>query len=241
MILAVIPARGGSRRIPKKNIKEFAGKPMLAHSILAARASGLFDKIVVSTDSEEIAEVAKQFGADIPFLRPANLADDYTGTNDVVAHAIRHYRDQGITVDTVCCIYATAPFVTAENLCKGYELLNKSGKTFVFSATSFPFPIFRAIELEVDQTVKMVWPEHLNSRSQDLPETYHDAGQFYWGKPDGFLDQIPMFSEQAAALVIPRHLVQDIDTMEDWQRAELMYKALQLAATENSPSTPSNP
>lgn len=155
MILAVIPARGGSKRIPKKNIRNFAGKPILAYSIQAARKAGFFDKIMVSTDSKEIADVAKNFGADVPFFRPEELSDDYMGTTEVVAHAIRYYLNSGSSIDQVCCIYATAPFVTSENIIKGKELLELSGKTFVFSATSFPFPIFRAIKLDEEQTVSM--------------------------------------------------------------------------------------
>ena len=229
MKIAIIPARGGSKRIPKKNIKNFCGKPMIAYSILAAKESKLFDHIVVSTDSEEIAAVAKEWGAETPFLRPAELSDDHTGTNDVVAHAIRFFASD-TSLDYVCCIYATAPFVSTKSLKAGYELLCEHKKTFVFSATSFAFPIFRSFSINEGNEVQMFWPEHLDSRSQDLPEAYHDAGQFYWGKPEGFLEEKDMFASHSSALVLPRYLVQDIDTVEDWEQAELMYEALQLKA-----------
>jgi pseudaminic acid cytidylyltransferase len=226
MNIAIIPARGGSKRIPRKNIKEFCGKPMIAYAITAAKESGLFEHIVVSTDDEEIAKIARIWGAETPFVRPTELADDFTGTNDVVAHGIEYFLQQRIQVKQVCCIYATAPFVTAENLRKGFELLKRSGQLFIFSATSFAFPIFRSIKLNKDGQVQMFWPEHLETRSQDLAEAYHDAGQFYWGKPEGFLKKKKMFTKHSSALIIPRHLVQDIDTMEDWKRAELMYRVL---------------
>jgi pseudaminic acid cytidylyltransferase len=227
MHIAVIPARGGSKRIPGKNIKDFCGKPIIAYSILAARKSNLFDHIFVSTDSEEIAEVAIEWGAEVPFKRPKRLSDDFTGITDVVAHAISEYEKKS-KIDYACCIYATAPFLTAENLNKGYELIRKGEKLFVFSATSFPFPIFRSFSIDENQSVEMFWPEHYETRSQDLPEAYHDAGQFAWGKPEGFLGKKNAFSRHSSALVIPRKLVQDIDTVEDWERAELMHTALQL-------------
>jgi N-acylneuraminate cytidylyltransferase len=227
MKIAVIPARGGSKRIPRKNIKLFCGKPMIAWSIEAARASGLFDHIVVSTDDAEIAEVAKAHGAEVPFMRPAALSDDHTGTSSVVAHAIEWYREHGHMPDPVCCIYATAPFVTAADLQRGLQTLTDTGSDFAFSVTSYAFPIQRAIKLTQECRVEMFQPEHFNTRSQDLEEAWHDAGQFYWGRADAWLTGKPIFSTNAAPVMLPRHRVQDIDTPEDWVRAEWMFKALQ--------------
>ncbi|KFB66821.1 pseudaminic acid cytidylyltransferase [Candidatus Accumulibacter vicinus] len=227
MKLAIIPARGGSKRIPRKNIKLFCGRPMIAWSIDAARASGLFDHIVVSTDDIEISAVAKAYGAEVPFMRPAALSDDYTGTSSVVAHAIQWYRAQGDMPDLVCCIYATAPFVSAADLQRGLQMLADSGSDFAFSVTSFAFPIQRAIKLTEEGRVQMFQPEHFNTRSQDLEEAFHDAGQFYWGRTAAWIADKPIFSTDAVPVILPRHRVQDIDTPEDWERAEWMFKALQ--------------
>jgi pseudaminic acid cytidylyltransferase len=223
--MALIPARGGSKRIPRKNIKEFGGKPIISYSIEAARQCGLFDRIVVSTDDEEIAEVARSFGAEIPFLRPKPLADDHTGTNDVVKHALQWFAAQGTPVNYACCIYATAPFIQPRYLREGYEKLVASGKSYAFAVTSFPFPIQRAIRLRPEGTVEPLHPEHVFTRSQDLEETYHDSGQFLWGKAEAFLTDTVAFSAASVPVVIPRYLVQDIDTPEDWLRAELMFQA----------------
>lgn len=224
MILAVIPARGGSKRIPRKNIRSFCGKPIIAYSIEAALASGLFDRLVVSTDDQEIAEVARRFGAEVPFMRPNHLADDHTGTNDVVRHAIEWFDARREPPAFVCCIYATAPFVTPDDLRRGYETLLRSGKRFAFSATTFPFPIWRAIRRYNDGTVEPIFPEHIAARSQDLEEAYHDAGQFYWGEADAFRKNLPVFARHSVAIVLPRHQVQDIDTAEDWDVAEQLYR-----------------
>lgn len=229
MRLAVIPARGGSKRIPRKNIRDFAGQPIIAYSIRAALDSQVFDKIIVSTDDDEIAAVARAAGAEVPFLRPAELADDHTGTNAVVKHAIQWFARKGEVVDQVCCIYATAPFVQARYLREGLAKLEASGKAYAFSTTSFPFPIQRSIRINSDGTVDAVFPEHVATRSQDLEETYHDAGQFYWGRAESFLDDVVIFSSASVPVILPRYLVQDIDTLEDWHRAELMFKALELA------------
>ncbi|MBJ6724841.1 pseudaminic acid cytidylyltransferase [Geomesophilobacter sediminis] len=232
MNLALIPARGGSKRIPRKNIRAFAGKPIIGYSIEAARECGLFDRIVVSTDDEEIAEVARSFGADIPFLRPKQLADDHTGTSDVVKHAIEWFATQGTPISHACCIYATAPFLQPSFLQEGYEKLVATGKSYAFAVTSFAFPVQRAIRLRPDGTVEPLYPEHVFTRSQDLEETYHDAGQFLWGRSDAFLNGTVAFSPASVPVILPRHLVQDIDTPEDWTRAELMFRAWrQLAET----------
>jgi pseudaminic acid cytidylyltransferase len=224
MNIAIIPARGGSKRIPLKNIKYFHGKPIIAYSIEAAIKSKCFDKIIVSTDDTKIAEVAKQYGAEVPFVRPLELSDDHTGTNAVVVHAINWCLDNNIKPDYVCCIYATAPFIQADNLIKGFQALQNSNKQYAFSVTSFPFPIMRALKINQDQSVSMFWPEHLNTRSQDLDDAYHDAGQFYWGKTDSFLKNTPMFSDESLAIKIPRKFTQDIDTVEDWEMAEMQFK-----------------
>jgi pseudaminic acid cytidylyltransferase len=237
MKLAVIPARGGSKRIPRKNIRPFAGRPIIAYSIAAARESELFDRIIVSTDDPEIAAVARECGAEAPFVRPAALADDCTGTNAVVKHAIRWAVDAGIAVAYACCIYATAPFVRAADLRRGFDMLRDSGRGYAFSVTTYPFPIQRSIRVTAVASVEPMFPEHILARSQDLETCYHDAGQFYWGTADAFLGDVPLFSEASTAVVLPPHLVQDIDTPEDWHRAELLYRAWQLESKEPGDSS----
>lgn len=225
MKVAIIPARGGSKRIPKKNIRRFAGQPMLSYSILAARETGLFDKIIVSTDSDEIAAVAREWGAEVPFIRPAEIADDYAGTTEVVAHAIRWLQAEGQPIEAVCCLYATAPLVRAEDIVAGYRKLMAEKPAYVFSATTFAFPVFRAFELRDRGEVSMLWPEHQTTRSQDLVEAYHDAGQFYWAPPESFLAALPVFASHSGIIHVPRHRVQDIDTLEDWKMAEALFAA----------------
>lgn len=227
MRLAVIPARGGSKRIPRKNVRAFGGRPMLAWSIAAAQDSGCFDRIVVSTDDPEIAEVARRCGAEVPFLRPAHLADDHTPTVPVIAHAIEWQQAHGESPEAACCIYATAPFVRAEDLRRGWEMLRDGGVDYAFSVTRYAFPIQRAIRITAKGRVAMFQPEHLNTRSQDLEEAFHDAGQFYWGRAQAWLEGRPIFSDASAPVILPRHRVQDIDTPEDWERAEWLFKAMQ--------------
>jgi N-acylneuraminate cytidylyltransferase len=226
MNIAIIPARGGSKRIPRKNIKAFHGKPMIAYSIEAAVASGCFDKVIVSTDDVEIADVAKKYGAEVPFFRPVDISDDYATTMDVMEHAIRWCKSEGWGLEAVCCLYATAPFVLPEDLQKGYELLRDKGVQFAFSATSFPFPIQRAIKLDEQGAVSMFSPENEQVRSQDLEEGYHDAGQFYWGQTSAFLNKLSIFSPHSKAVLLPRCRVQDIDTPEDWELAEKLFSIL---------------
>lgn len=226
--VAVIPARGGSKRIPGKNIRPFAGKPIIGYSIEAARECGLFDRILVSTDDAEIAAVARDFGAETPFLRPAALADDFTGTNAVVKHAIGWLHGAGESVDYVCCIYATAPFLRPEFLAEGFRNLARGDCSFSFSVTGFRFPIQRALRVTAAGRVEALFPEHISTRSQDLEEAYHDAGQFYWGRAEAFLGDRVLFSPASTPVILPRHLVQDIDTLEDWEEAELMFRAQQL-------------
>lgn len=227
MNIAIIPARGGSKRIPRKNIKLFHGKPMIAYSIEAALASGCFDKVIVTTDDQEIADVATQYGAEVPFIRPANISDDYATTMDVMQHAISWCENNGWDVNMVCCLYATAPFVTSSDLKDGYtKLTNDQDTEFVFSAATFSFPIQRAIKLTSEGKVNMFYPENELVRSQDLKEAYHDAGQFYWGKKTAFLQKKSMFSESSQIILIPRNRVQDIDTLEDWNFAEILFSML---------------
>ena len=232
MKLAVIPARGGSKRIPRKNIKPFGGLPMIAWSIRAAQASECFDRIIISTDDNEIAEVAKAYGAEVPFVRPAELSDDHTGTIAVVAHAIEWQNTHGAGATDVCCLYATAPFVLPSDIAHGYEVLQSSGADYAFSVTSYAFPIQRAIRITSQQRVEMFQPEHFNTRSQDLEEAWHDAGQFYWGRAHAWLAQQPVFTTAAAPVPIPRYRVQDIDTPEDWERAEWLLKSMQFNKEE---------
>lgn len=230
MKLAVIPARGGSKRIPRKNIKLFAGKPIIAYSIEAALEAACFDRIIVSTDDEEIARVAESHGAEIPFVRPASLADDFIGTNPVVKHAVEWFLGRGARVEHVCCIYATAPFIQAGMINRGLEKLSHSGKSFAFSVTSYQYPVQRALRINADGFIEALYPENIYTRSQDLKETYHDAAQFYWGTSEAFLNEVSLFSSEAVPVTLPRFLVQDIDTEEDWIRAEFMFKALALAS-----------
>lgn len=227
MIIAVIPARGGSKRIPGKNIKSFCGKPMIAWSIEEAKASGCFDRIIVSTDDLEIAETAKAWGAEVPFLRPPELSDDHTGTLPVIRHAVEWFSQNDTPLDYACCIYATAPFVSAEFLRAGLGILQQEQCSYAFSVTSYPFPIQRAVRIDYEGRVGMFQPEHFNSRSQDLEEAWHDAGQFYWGSAEAWREQRPLFSAHSAPIKLPRYRVQDIDTEEDWLRAEWMFRALQ--------------
>ena len=198
-----------------------------AHSIGAALDSGCFDRVIVSTDDVEIAAVAREWGAETPFVRPPELADDHTGTNAVVKHAINWLAEQDTPADYACCIYATAPFVQARYLQEGLARLLERRRGYAFSVTSFPFPIQRAIRINAEGAVEAIWPENIFRRSQDLEEAFHDAGQFYWGTVDAYLTDKVVFSPASIPIVLPRHLVQDIDTFEDWRRAELMFRVIQ--------------
>lgn len=226
MRLAIIPARGGSKRIPRKNIRIFSGLPMIAWSIKVAIQSGCFDHVVVSTDDVEIADIARQFGAETPFLRPSELSDDYVGTIPVIAHAISWFNANVSRVSQACCIYATAPFLRKEDLLQGRALLKEFSADYAFSVTRYPFPIQRAIRINGDGRVRMFQPDFYNARSQDLEEAWHDAGQFYWGNPDAWLEHKPIFLSNSAPVILPSYRVQDIDTLEDWTRAELMFEAM---------------
>jgi N-acylneuraminate cytidylyltransferase len=234
MRLAVIPARGGSKRIPRKNIKPFAGKPMIAWSIESALASGCFDRIIVSTDDAEIADVARDYGAEVPFMRPPELSDDHTGTIPVVAHAVNFMAQQFGPVQLACCLYPTAPFVLAEDLRQGLEMLQQSGAQYAFTVAHFASPIQRAFRITDQNRIEMFNPAQFNTRSQDLEEAYHDAGQFYWGRPEAWLSSTPLFSQSSAPLVLPSYRVQDIDTLDDWIRAELMFEIIHKSTERKS-------
>ena len=226
MIIAVIPARGGSKRIPRKNIKLFSGKPIIAWSIEAAKEAKIFDKIIVSTDDDEIANIAIKYGASVPFLRPEKLSDDFTGTNSVVKHAINFLNGNEKKVDYACCIYATAPFLDSSYILQGYNAIIENKIKFAFSVTTFPFPVQRAIRINDESKIEPIWPEFIQDRSQDLEEAFHDAGQFYWGTADAFLKEENMYVNNSYPIKLPRFLTQDIDTYEDWLQAELIFKAL---------------
>ena len=226
MRLAVIPARGGSKRIPRKNIRGFCGKPMIAWSIEAALESGCFDRVIVSTDDSEIAETSRRYGAEVPFLRPTELSGDHAATVPVIAHAINWLSSAGNIPDAVCCLYATAPFVRPTDLKQGLHLLETTSCDYAFSVTSYAFPIQRALRIGDNGKTQMYYPEHANTRSQDLEEAWHDAGQFYWGHAATWLAETAVLSAKSAPVILPRYRVQDIDTLEDWVRAELMFSAL---------------
>ncbi|KAA8744571.1 pseudaminic acid cytidylyltransferase [Pseudomonas koreensis] len=221
--VAIIPARGGSKRIPRKNLLPFDGVPMIVRSIRTALDSGLFEQVVVSTDDAEIAELALAHGAQVPFLRPAELADDFTGTAAVIVHALQ----QLPAFDYACCVYATAPLLQARFLSEGFELLQQHPqKSFAFSVCSFGFPVQRALTLDGQGALTALYPEFRQTRSQDLPEAFQDAGQFYWGRSEAWLRGEVLYSSASLPVILPRHLVQDIDTLEDWKRAEYLYAAL---------------
>ena len=225
MNIAVIPARGGSKRIPRKNIKEFCGKPMIAYAIIAAKESGLFDRIIVSTDDEEIAQIAKKWGAETPFVRPVELANDHTATAPVIAHAIEACQAQGWQFDNVCCIYPSVPFIQIKDIIEAFGRLAESKADYCFPVTDYPSAIQRALKLLSDGKIQPFYPEFQLTRTQDLAPAYYDAGQFYWGKSDTWLTN-PRIHSSALGYPIPNWRVVDIDTPEDWIRAELIYRAL---------------
>ncbi len=221
--IAIIPARGGSKRIPRKNIKSFLGKPILAYSIETALKSGLFDEVMVSTDDEEIAEVAKRFGASVPFYRSKNNADDFATTVDVLLEVIEGYEKLGKSFAYYCCIYPTAPFVSVEQLKEAEGKLNTEGLDAVFPVLPYSFPIQRSMKIE-NGRVKMLYPEHMNTRSQDLEPIYHDAGQFYFGKTDVLKKEKKIWTDNTGCIVLNELEAQDIDNETDWKLAELKYQ-----------------
>ena len=218
--LCVIPARGGSKRIPRKNVKDFLGKPLIAYSIEAALNSGVFERVIVSTDDADIADVAVKFGAQVPFMRDATLSDDYATSSDAVADAARRLGGYA----HVCCLYATAPLITCEILREAYGKFEEARCEFLFSATEFSFPIQRAIRLEQNGAVNMFYPQFALTRSQDLERAYHDAGAFYFGRREAWLEKKPIFAPYSRAFLLPRNLVCDIDTPEDFEFAQKLYE-----------------
>lgn len=230
MKIAVIPARGGSKRIPRKNIRDFAGKPMIAHAIDAALASGMFGHVVVSTDDQEIAAIARARGCEVPFMRPAALADDHTPTVPVIAHAVQTCRQLGWQVDYVCCIYPGVPFIEIDDLRRAFQLLEETGAAYSFPVTQFPSAIQRALRRLADGRMAPMQPEYELTRTQDLELAFHDVGQFYWGNAESWLN-CPGIHSSGAGLPIPSWRVVDIDTPDDWSRAELLFKAIKQAGT----------
>jgi pseudaminic acid cytidylyltransferase len=226
MRLCVIPARGGSKRIPRKNIKNFHGKPIIQYSIEVALESSVFDKVIVSTDDEEIAEVAKSGGAEIPFIRPQSLADEFTATVPVISHAVQEMENRGFQFNFVCCIYATSPFLKASYIKQGAEIISEGNTDYVFSSAVYPHPIERSFELNEERRVTPFMPGQERVRSQDLIEKYHDAGQFYWGTRGAWVSEKNIFTPNSETITLPSYLVQDIDTPEDWKRAEVMWVAV---------------
>ena len=223
MKIAVIPARGGSKRIPRKNIRAFAGKPMLAYAIEAAQASALFEHIVVSTDDAEIADIARHLGAELPFMRPPELADDHTGTVPVIAHAIASCRALGWSPELVCCIYPAVPLIQVQDLHQALQLMLADGADYAFPVAAYPSAIQRALKRSAAGQMQSWFPEYTTTRSQDLEPAYYDAGQFYWGKTAAWLrGDSPHHGGKG--LVIPQWRVSDIDTEEDWQRAEILFR-----------------
>ena len=223
--LCIIPARSGSKRIPNKNIKDFCGKPMITYPLDIAIRSALFDRIVVSTDSHKIADIALDCGAEVPFERPESLSDDNAATSEVIRHAIETLQADGTNIETVFCIYATSPFLRVKDLKRGYELLKKYNAPSAIPVTSFPSTIYRAMQISNTGELTMVWPENRKMRSQDLPETYHDAGQFYCACTQPFLEYRRFSMTGAMPIILPRYIVHDIDTEEDWDIAERLFKS----------------
>ncbi len=224
--VAIITARGGSKRIPRKNIKDFKGKPIIAYSILAALDSGIFDEVMVSTDDQEIAEVSKKYGATIPFFRSPATSDDFSNTSDVLKEVITVYQDMGQKFDYVCCIYPTAPFVTAEKIKNAFGLIEKSKADCVMPVAEFSFPIWRSVKMDENSKITFNWPENAFRRSQDLPPAYHDCGQYYFLNTERFMATGKLVSDDTIGVLTSSTEMQDIDNEEDWKLAEIKYSFL---------------
>ena len=222
--IAIITARGGSKRIPGKNIKDFLGKPIIAYSIEAALNSGLFDEVMVSTDSNEIAEVGKEYGAKVPFLRSDQNANDFASTVDVIVEVIEKYGQEGVKFDIGCCIYPTAPFISDALLNESLKMLMEQNFETVFPIMKFSFPIQRALRKTDAQKIAPFHPEHVNTRSQDLEQAFHDAGQFYWFRPEKLLSSRKLWTDNSGGILISEMDAHDIDYPEDWEIAEFKYK-----------------
>jgi len=225
--LCIIPARGGSKRIPRKNIKDFLGKPIIAYSIEAALQSNLFEEVMVSTDDFEIAEIAKCYGAKVPFMRSESNSNDFATTSDVIMEVLGGYKKQGREFENVCCCYATAPLVTQNRITEGFQKLVEEEVSSVFPIVAFDYPIWRSLKRDHRGKLHMNWPDHLNARSQDLPKAYHDAGQWYWVKVEAFHMGQKLFTENSIGVELSSLEVQDIDNETDWKIAELKYEYLQ--------------
>lgn len=223
--ICIIPARGGSKRIPRKNIKDFLGIPIIAYSIKAAIASGIFNEVMVSTDDVEIAEVARKYGASVPFMRSYDTSNDYSTTEDVIDEVLLQYAGRNKSFDYICCIYATAPFITSEKIREAYELLRLNSYDSVFTCVPFSYPIQRGLIID-NHKIKMKWPEYETSRSQDLVKVYHDAGQLYLSKITPYYKNRGFWGENAGPLILSDLEVQDIDTETDWKIAEIKYKLI---------------
>ncbi|WP_281988307.1 pseudaminic acid cytidylyltransferase [Aquimarina aggregata] len=231
--LAIIPARGGSKRIPRKNIKPFLGKPIIEYSIEAAYNSDLFDEVMVSTDDEEIATLVEGLGAKVPFLRSQNNSDDYATLSDVIKEVLNSYNALEKHYENICCILPTAPFVTSNSIIEGYKELINNNLDTVFPVVAFSYPIQRCLTFD-EGKIKMVWDKHLNSRSQDLPERFHDTGQYYWLNSEAFSNKGKLFTDKSGAITISELQAQDIDTEIDWKLAELKYKMMLDYEKENT-------
>lgn len=224
--LAIIPARGGSKRIERKNVKLFRGIPIIAYSILAALKSGCFDEVMVSTDDEEIAETAREYGASVPFMRSARTSDDYATTADVISEVLEEYRKSGREFDALACIYATAPFVTPERLQEGASILDSGRGQAAFTCVEYSYPIQRSLKIGSAGRIAMKYPEYANARSQDLEKSYHDAGQFYFSTIKQFESSGSLWGPDTMPIILPELEVQDLDTLTDWRLAEIKYELL---------------
>lgn len=225
--LCIIPARGGSKRIPRKNIRDFHGKPIIAYTIEAAISSNIFDEIIVSTDDEEIGNISIKYGAKVPFYRSEKNSSDFATTVDVIKEVIEYYQTKKLSFDNICCCYPTAPFISGERLIEGFQKLKNKNINTVFPILEFSYPVLRSLNLDENNMVSMNWPEHLNSRSQDLPKAYHDAGQWYWIKSEKFIKTNKIIGQNSFGLILKELEAQDIDNETDWKLAELKYELLQ--------------
>ncbi len=224
--IAIIPARGGSKRIPRKNIKSFLGRPIITYSIECAIKSNLFDVVMVSTDDKEIAQISKESGANVPFLRSTENSNDYVGTAEVLLEVLEKYKSEGSFFEYCCCIYPTAPFVKSEAIIEGFNMMAQNNYDAIFPIVKYSYPIQRSVEISDEGYTKMLWPENYNKRSQDLPPIYHDAGQFYWLKSDSLFREQTLWPEKTGSIIVSEKSAQDIDNLTDWEIAELKYKLI---------------
>ena len=221
--VAIITARGGSKRIPRKNTRLFLGKPIIAYTIDVALKSGMFKDVIVSTDDDEIAEIASSYGASVPFMRSEKNSDDFAGTDDVMLEVLISLLEKGKSYTHACCLYPTAPFIDIQSLRKAYDLMLDQQFDTVFPVCAFSYPVQRSLIMAGDGKVVMNWPENLHKRSQDLRPSYHDAGQFYWVNIASFLNTKNLYTDNTGAIVLDELRVQDIDNETDWKLAELNY------------------